>query len=73
MTRPALYEVRAVWTSEARAMVSQAVELFDHKPLLQRAPDLFGVYVTYGGHVEDHPTRAAAETHLGQLIGPVRS
>lgn len=73
MNRPARYEVRAVWKDGADSMVSQAVEQFDMEPMLERTPDLYGVYVVYGGHVEDHPTRAAAETHAGQINGEVRS
>lgn len=65
------YEVRAVWKDGNDAMASQAVEHFDHQPMLQRAPDLFGVYVIYGGHVEDHATRDKAETHASQLNGEV--
>jgi hypothetical protein len=67
------YEVRAVWKDSTDAMVSQSVEQFDLQPMLERGPDLFGVYVVYGGHVEDHATRAKAETHADQLNGGDRS
>lgn len=64
------YEVRAVWKAGAE-LISQGLEMFDTEPLRQRAPDLFGVYVIYGSHVQDHKTRAAAETHAGELNGQV--
>lgn len=69
MTRPPSFEVRAVWKDGPDALVSQSVEQFDMQPMFERAPELFGVYAVYGGHVEDHATRAAAETHAGQLNG----
>lgn len=67
------YEVRAVWREKGEAMSSQAVEHFDSQPMLERAPDLFGVYVIYGDHVQDHATRALAEKHAGELNGADRS
>lgn len=73
MSRPDRYEVRAVWRDGVDVLVSQSIEQFDHQPMREYAPDLFGVYVIYGGHVEDHPLRSAAETHAAELNDAVRS
>lgn len=67
----AIYEVRAVWIAgeHCEHFVSQPTELFDRRPMLKRTPDKFGVYTYGGAPVEDHETRAEAETHAGQLNG----
>jgi hypothetical protein len=67
------YEVRAVWRKTMDGCVSycvsQPAEAFDTQPMERRAPDGWGAYAIAGGHIEDHPTRAAAERHAGQLNG----
>jgi hypothetical protein len=56
--------VRAVWDVAGNACESQTLADFDKEPLLQRAPDHYGVYWDRAGELEwidDYASRTAAE------------
>ena len=63
-TERPMKHVRAVWDVEGNCCESQTVADFDKEPLMQRAPDHFGVYWDRCGELEwidDFASREAAE------------